>query len=217
MSLSIFEYAGICEAVRHFELAEAMHDASNNLTGVCATIAKEDLALTVRLIRSKVAFEHGSITEKQLAEAMSDIHGPVTFVVLLAEVTAPVIYLSVTVLFAAEEFSDVLGAVVIGPRSLSTDLAILKHASKLAAITHYEHTFACLPTALKGALVLEVWIRVCIASYAMSKLRDWVDGAHISILGQLVLEVALSERRCLHLWMVLVERSRVSRIVLLTH
>ena len=136
MPLSIFEYAGICEAVRLFELAEAVHDASDNLTRVCATIAKEDLAFTVRLIRSKVAFEHGAITEKQLAEAMSDIHGPVAFVVLLAEVTAPVIYLSVTVLFAAEEFPDVLGAIVIGPCSLPTDLAILKHASKLAAITH---------------------------------------------------------------------------------
>ena len=52
----------------------------------------------------------------------------------------------------------------------------------------------------------------------MSQLRNWVDGAHISILGLLVLEITFSKRWWrLHLWMVLVECSRISGIVLLAH
>ena len=125
-----------------------------------------------------------------------------SFVVLFAEVTAAIIDFSVTVLFTAKEFTNVLGAVVIGSRSLPIYLTVLKHASKLAAITHYKHTFSSLPAAIEGALILEVWVSVCVASLAMSQFRHRVDGAHISILGRLVLEISISERRwCLHLWM----------------
>ena len=71
-----------------------------------------------------------------MTEALSDIHRPVSFVVLFSKVTAAIIDFSVTVLFTAEELTDVLGAVVIGSCSLPTNLTILKHTSKLAAITH---------------------------------------------------------------------------------
>ena len=176
------------------------------------------MAFTVGLIVDKVAFENGAIAELQLAKALPDIHRPVSFVELFAEVTAAISDFSVTVLFTTEEFADELGAVVIGSRSLSIDLSILKHASKLATITHQKHAFACLPAAIEGALILEVWVSVCVASLAMSQLRNWVDGAHISIFGHFVLEITFSECGwCLHLRMVLVECSRVSRIVLLTN
>lgn len=52
----------------------------------------------------------------------------------------------------------------------------------------------------------------------MSQLCNWVNGAHISIFGLLVLEITFSKRWWrLHLWMVLVECRRVSGIILLTH
>ena len=119
-----------------FQFSKAAHHASGYFSRVGSTIGKEYLAFTVGLILDKVAFEQGAISEQQLAEALPDIHSPVSFVVLFAEVTAAIGDFSVTVLFTAEEFANVLGSVVISSSSLPINLSILKHSGKLAAITH---------------------------------------------------------------------------------
>jgi len=136
MTLSIFKFTGIAEAVWQFQFSDAVHDAVSYLARIRATICKEDLRVALGFIIDKLSFEDCTIPKLQLTKALSYIHRPVAFVENFAHVSPSILDFSITMLFSLDKVSNVLSTIVISPSSLTHDLTILKHASILASISH---------------------------------------------------------------------------------
>ena len=184
--LTVLEFACIAEAIWQFQLTDSVHNSTAHFTRVESLVWEDNLAVTIGLVLCEVALKHSAVAHQQLAEALSDIHDPMAFVILFTMVSFSIIDLSVAVLLAFSKLSDILRAIVVSARALTMDLSIFKHACVPAAISHEKDSFARFTAIVKLALVLKVRVRVCVAALTVSQFCHWVYVTHVPIFRNFV-------------------------------
>ena len=109
-------------------------------------------------------------------------------------------------LLAHVEVPHVLGSVIVNPCAIANDLSVLEQPFELVSVPHDEDALAILLTLFEVALVLEEWVRVSVTPVALSEFCNWIDVAHVTVLGGFVFSAVLHHHfllAALHLRLVL--------------
>ena len=129
----------------------------------------------------KFSLDKVSVTEFELAKALSNIQVPVPFIPLFFAVSSPICDFSISLLFTHLEIPYVFCAIIIDSSTVSYNLTVLKLTFESVSVPHHQDTFSSLLSLFERSLVLEERIGICVTALSFSQFSHRVNISYVTV------------------------------------